>query len=283
MYLIILRKTWNNEISDNINKMKLKTSFLFLLFVLFIGNVTAQKNNNKITITGTVLFANGSPVADAIIMIDNQKTRSKTDSEGNFKIKIKPEASTIGIFTFGNGYYEEEINGRTRIDMSFSSAPYLPPLGRNIASGEEGKNGGTRNNSNHGIMELRGRSTPPGDESVEVGYAHMKKKYLSADITFIDGTKIKYGSCTSVADMIQRNVPGVMITPSGGVILQGSANLFGAVGPLVIVDDMPGSLNDIPPSWVKSISVLKGTAAAIYGSRGFGGVIIVKTKNYNDF
>jgi TonB-dependent SusC/RagA subfamily outer membrane receptor len=263
--------------------MKLKTFLLFLLFVLFLGSIAAQKNNNKITITGTVMFANGTPVANAIIMIDNHKTKSRTDSEGNYKIRVKPDAVTIGIFTFGNGYYEEEIGGRTRIYIDFNAAPYLPPLGRNTESGEEGKNVGTRNNSNYGVMGLRGQDTPPGEESVEVGYAHMKKKYLSTDITFIDGTKIKYGSCTSVADMIQRNVPGVMITPSGGVILQGSADLFGAVGPLVIVDDMPGSLNDVPPSWVKSISVLKGTAAAIYGSRGFGGVIIVKTKDYDDF
>jgi len=263
--------------------MKLKTFFLFLLFVLFTSSIAAQKNSNKITITGTVLYANGTPVTNAIIMIDNLKTNSRTDSEGNYKIRVKPDASTIGIFTFRNGYYEEEIGGRTRIYIDFNVAPHLPLSGWNSISGGEGKNGGTQNNSYNGIIGLRGHDTPPGEESVEVGYAHMKKKYLSTDITFIDGTKIKYGSCTSVADMIQRNVPGVMITPSGGVILQGSANLFGAVGPLVIVDDLPGSLNDIPPSWVKSISVLKGSAAAIYGSRGFGGVIIVKTKDYDDF
>jgi hypothetical protein len=262
--------------------MKPVTFFLFLLFVLFTGSINAQKNSSNITITGTVLYANGTPVANAIVMIDNRKTNSRTDSEGNYKIRVKPDAATIGIFTFGNGYCEEEIGGRTRIYIDFRTAPYLPPLGRNSVSGEEGKNGETQNNSNYGIMGLRGHDTPPGEESVEVGYAHMKKKYLSTDITFIDGTKIKYGSCTSVADMIQRNVPGVRITPSGGVILQGSANLFGAVPALVIVDDMPGSL-DIPPSWIKSISVLKGTAGAIYGDRGYGGVVIVKTKDYDDF
>jgi TonB-dependent starch-binding outer membrane protein SusC len=263
--------------------MKLKTFLLFLLFVLLISSLTAQKNSNKITITGTVLYANGSPVANAIVIIDNRKTNSRTDSEGNYNIKIKSDASTIGIFTFGNGYYEEEIVGRTRIYINFRIEQNLSLNDLNIVPVEVSSNRGTRNNSKYGNMELRGRSTPPGEESVEVGYAHMKKKYLSTDITYIDGSKIKYGSCTSVADMIQRNVPGVIITPSGGVILQGSANLFGAVSALVIVDDMPGSLNDIPPSWVKSISVLKGTAGAIYGDRGYGGVVIVKTRDYDDF
>ncbi|MCX6254514.1 MAG: TonB-dependent receptor plug domain-containing protein [Bacteroidia bacterium] len=244
--------------------MRLKTFFLFLLFVLFISSITAQKNSNKITITGTVLDGNKNPVVDAIVMIDNQRTNSITDSEGNYKIKVKPDASRIGIFTFGNGYFEEEINGRTRINISFRTV-------------------WTQNNSNYGIMELRGRNTPSGEEVVEVGYAHMKKKYLTTDISYIDGTNKKYASYSSVYDMIQREVSGVMIMGKS-VIIQGSSNLFGYVGALVIIDGAyGGSLDDISPSLVKSISVLKGTAAAIYGSRGFGGAIIIKTKTYDDY
>jgi TonB-dependent SusC/RagA subfamily outer membrane receptor len=249
---------------NNINKMRLETFFLFLLFVLFISSITAQKNSNKITITGTVLDINKSPVVDAIVMIDNQKTNSITDSEGNFKIKAKPNASRIGIFTFGNGYFEEEISGRTRINISFRTV-------------------WTQNNPNYGIMELHGRYIPPGEESVEVGYAHMKKKYLTTDISYIDGTNKKYASYSSVYDMIQREVSGVRIMGKE-VIIQGSGNLFGSVGALVIIDGVyGGSLDDISPSSVKSISILKGTAAAIYGSRGFGGAIIVKTKTYDEY
>jgi TonB-dependent SusC/RagA subfamily outer membrane receptor len=251
--------------------MKLKTCFLFLLFVLFLSSIAAQKSNNKITITGTVLYANGSPVMNAIVMIDNKKTNSKTDSEGNFKVKVKPDVSRIGIFTFGNGYYEEEIGGRVRINISFRTS--------------EDINNPTQNNPDYGIMELHGHNTPQGEESVDVGYAHMKKKYLSTDITYIDGSNKKYASYSSIYDMILREVSGVMII-NKKIIIQGSGNLFGSVLPLVIIDGSftdESFLDNIPPSSVASISVLKGTAASIYGSRGFGGAIIIKTKTYVDY
>jgi TonB-dependent SusC/RagA subfamily outer membrane receptor len=228
-----------------------------------------------------VLDGNDSPVVDAIILIDNRKTKIRTDSAGNYKIKVKADASRIGIFTFGNGYLEEDINGRDRINVSFKTVAYRHY--RNYRAGEEDTYGRSYNSPDYGNMELHGRSIPSGEEAVDVGYATLKKKYLTTDVTLIDGSKKKYASYSSVYDMIQREVSGVTIIGKN-VIIQGSSNLFGFVGALVIIDDMiGGSLDDIQPSQVKSISVLKGTSAAIYGSRGFGGAIIVRTKSYDDY
>jgi TonB-dependent SusC/RagA subfamily outer membrane receptor len=261
--------------------MKISSSVFFLLFALSVSSLTAQKSINKITITGTVLDGNDSPVVDAIVLIDNRKTKIRTDSAGNYKIKVKADASRIGIFTFGNGYFEEEINGRDRINVSFRTVAFHHY--RNNAEGEEDSYGNHFNSSDYGNMELHGRTVASGDEAVDVGYATMKKKYLTTDITLIDGSKKKYASYSSVYDMIQREVSGVTVMGKS-VIIQGSSNLFGFVGALIIIDDMiGGSLDDVQPSQVKSISVLKGTSAAIYGSRGFGGAIIVRTKSYDDY
>jgi TonB-dependent SusC/RagA subfamily outer membrane receptor len=73
-------------------------------------------------------------------------------------------------------------------------------------------------------------------------------------------------------------VSGVQIL-NGQVVIQGSKDFFGSVPALIVVDGVPmDGIPDISPTVVKSIEVLKGTAAAIYGSRGYGGAILIKTK-----
>src|ERR1035437_3109114 len=98
--------------------MEIKLIFLILLSTLSINSITAQKSDKKITLTGTVLNADKEPIVNAIVMIDDQKTNSVTDSKGNYKIKVKATASKIGIFTFGHGTKEEVINGRTQINFN---------------------------------------------------------------------------------------------------------------------------------------------------------------------
>jgi TonB-dependent SusC/RagA subfamily outer membrane receptor len=228
---------------------------MILLSVFCINSISAQKTNKKITITGTVLGVDKRPIINAIIMIDDKKTNSVTDSEGNYKIKVKPDAQKIGIFTFGNGIREEAIGGRIQINFSFATA---------------------------GSQPLPDQTIAPGEEGVGTGYGAVKKKNLTTDVNKIDGTNKKYATYSSIADMIQREVSGARISGSS-VIIQDSKNLWGSVPALIVVDGVyMDGLPEIPPSQVKSIEVLKGTSAAIYGSRGYGGAIVIKTKIQND-
>jgi len=235
--------------------MRTKLFFIILLSVLCINSISAQKKNTKITITGTVLDGAKSPIVNAIVMVDGQKTNSVTDSKGNYKIKVKPTASKVGIFTFGNGILEEVLDGRTRINFNFGTSA---------------------------SQQLPDQTIAPGEQGVGVGYATVKKKNLTTDVSKINGTNKKYASYSSISDMIQREVSGIRINGSS-VIIQDSRDLFGSVPALIVVDGVyMNELPGIPPSSVKSIEVLKGTAAAIYGSRGYGGAIIIKTKIQND-
>jgi TonB-dependent SusC/RagA subfamily outer membrane receptor len=238
-------------------KMKIKVFFLILLSVLTINSLNAQKNNKRITITGTVLNSAKQPITNAIVMIDGEKTNSLTDFQGKFKVKVKPNAAKIGIFTFGSGIKEEEIGGRTEIDFNFGGLESQSPRSTD-------------------------QTVAPGQQGVNTGYGMVKEKNLTTTVDKIDGTDKKYGSYHSIADMIQREVPGVRINGSS-VIIQDSKDLFGSVYALVVVDGVyMNELPDISPSTVKSIEVLKGTSAAMYGSRGYGGVIVIKTKLQND-
>jgi TonB-dependent starch-binding outer membrane protein SusC len=231
--------------------MKIKLIFLILISAFCINPLNAQKSNKKITISGTVLNSAKEPIVNAIVLIDDQKTNSITDAEGKFKVKVKPDASKIGFFTFGNGTYEEAIEGRTEINITFKTV---------------------------GTQQAADKSEAPGEQGANTGYTTTKQKNLTNNINTIDGTDKKYASYHSVKEMIEREVSGVRMNGSE-VILMGSKDLFGDVPALIVVDGVASSdLPDILPSAVKSIDVLKGSAAAIYGSRAYGGVIVIKTK-----
>jgi len=235
--------------------MKSKIILLILFSALCINTITAQKNNKKITITGTVVNAENVPISNAIIMIDDQKTNSLTDADGKYSVKVKPTAVKIAIFTFGHGTAEDSIKGRSTIDFTFGVAR---------------------------AQQTADQPATPGEEGVNTGYGSVKKKNLTVDVNKIDGTNKKYASYHSISEMIQREVSGVRID-GNSVIIQDSRDLSGTSPALIVVDGVSSyELPSIPPTSVKSIEVLKGTSAAIFGSRGYGGAIIIKTKIQND-
>jgi TonB-dependent SusC/RagA subfamily outer membrane receptor len=230
--------------------MKTKVALLLFLSLMCITSINAQKKAKNITLEGTVLNAAMEPISNAIIMIDDQKTNSLTDAQGNFKVKVSPAAVKIGIFTFGHGTYEDSIKGRTRIDITFT-ATRAQQVSEEVA---------------------------PGEEGVNTGYGMVKKKNLTTDVSKIDGSNKKYRNYTSIKEMIEREVSGVRLL-NGEFVIQGSQDIGGAIPALIVVDGVPmNSLPEIPPISVLSIEVLKGTSAAIYGSRGYGGAILIKTK-----
>lgn len=231
--------------------MRIRTLFLILLSLLCIQNIDAQKAK-KIKITGTVLGIDKEPISNAMILIDGEKTNSITDLKGKYSIKTKADAGTIMIVTFGNGTFEDSIKGRTEIDFNFSTISV-----------------GTAKDAEISVA----------DEAVNTGYKIEKRKYSTNNISKIDGTDQKYRSYSNIYDMIQREVSGVRVT--GETIVVGdSKNLWGYIYPLLLVDgiEVP-TISNISPSSVKSIEVLKGSSAAMYGTRGYGGVIMITTKN----
>ena len=220
--------------------MRTRAIFTILLYIFCINGLNAQKNNKKITITGTVLDVSKSPIVNAIILIDGQSTNTVTDSDGKYKVRVNPNALEIGVITFGNGIIVDSINRRTRIDFSFST-----------------------------ITGKVSDSDPlPGEEAVDVGYNYIKKKDLTNSVGIFDAKNSKK-TYNSVYEMI-KEIPGI----NAKVF-----NLFGPVGPVYILNGMEvNSLDGILPSTVESIVFLRDASAAIYGTRAFGGVILIKTK-----
>jgi TonB-dependent SusC/RagA subfamily outer membrane receptor len=232
----------------------LKKILILTISVLCINSISAQKPPRRIEISGNVLDVYNAPIANAIIMIDGKKTNTITNSKGYYTIRVKPTASKIGVFTFGNGVFEDNIEGRSHINFNFSSSAAL-----------------------QSDPDLR-----DGEQGINSGYGRVKKKNLTSDISKIDGTDKRYSTYSSISEMIQREVSGVQVY-GNDVIIQDSQNLFGYIHPLIVVDGVyMDQLPDIPPVSVKSIEVLKGASATIYGSRGYGGAIVIDTKIKNN-
>lgn len=222
---------------------------LLLLTVLFtINTATAQKGGKSLKVTGYVTDGTHAPVPNAIILIDGRKTELLTDSKGYYKIKLKPGVEKIGIFTFTNGVLEEPVNSRTRINFTFEGT----------------------------VPDQLSHQPEKGDETVNIGYGSVKKKNLTNPVGKIDATNPKYASYRTIYDMIRGEVPGVQVTGSS-IRIQGISSMNLSNEPLYVVDGIVVStIGDIQPATVKSIEILKGSSAAIYGSRGANGVILIQ-------
>lgn len=231
--------------------MKIKIFTCILLAIFALNSINAQKK--KITVTGHVVDGTNSAVTNAIVMVDGNKTNKVTNEKGFYKIKVKPENTTIGIFTYSNGVRQEPINGRTVIDFTFEGSVANQP--------------GTND---------------PGDEVVDIGYGKVKKRNLTSNVSKIDGTNPKYASYRNIYDMLRGEVPGVQVSGTS-IRIQGASSLTLSTEPLFVVDGVSvNSIDHILPQMVKSIQVLKGSSAAIYGSRGANGVLLINLLNAGD-
>jgi TonB-dependent SusC/RagA subfamily outer membrane receptor len=228
--------------------MKYISSFLIILISFNLTCLEAQKANKKFYITGRVVDSNNNPVSNAIILINNKRVNKTTNEKGFYKVKVSPADTMITVFVVNGGLKDELIKGRTVINFS------LP--------------------GNIGISQVKSVNKED-EQDINVGYGTVKKGNLTTPVGKIDGTNAKYSSYTNIYDMIKGEVPGVEVVDKK-IKIRGSISFNLSFEPLIIVDGMEVSnLDDISPHQVKSIEVLKGSAASIYGARGAGGVILI--------
>jgi len=227
--------------------MKFKAIALIVFLVFSTGFSYGQRSNKKITITGKVTDARQKPVAGAVIFIDKVKTNAVTDQQGFYKVKVRSDAREILVFSLFNGASEEEINGRTTIDFILTGDP----------SGNTGKDEAEDNKADN--TEKR-----------------TDEKALQAEGgKVIDFQDSQYKSFQTIYDMIRGRFPGVEVSGTS-IKVMGSSSLNVSTEPLFVVDGViVNNIDDISPQTVKTIEVLKGPDATVYGIRGSNGVIVI--------
>lgn len=114
------------------------------------------------------------------------------------------------------------------------------------------------------------------ERSVEVGYGKEVKRNMTQPVSVVDAPE--NNTYRNIYEMIQGKCTGVQVMGEK-IIIRGVSTLNSSTDPLFVVDGQPvTSISHINPNDVKSISVLKDSAAAIYGNRGANGVIVITLK-----
>jgi len=239
--------------------MKNKLSFLLLISLMIVSSSYAQetpKKTKKITLQGVVIDRNKKPIVNASVFIDGENSGKVSNSKGLFKIRIKPDVKTITIFTTNQGGVEYGYRGEKKITFVLDTA-------FNVKQAPFKKK--------------------PSDEIVNTGYSSTKRRNLTTTTSHVNKKRINQSnSYITIFDMIKGEIPGVIVRGSS-VRIRGTSTINGSSEPLYLVNGSPSfNISSISPSTVKSITVLKGPEAAIYGSRGANGVILIVLKSGNE-
>ncbi len=119
------------------------------------------------------------------------------------------------------------------------------------------------------------------NQSYETGYGEQQKSSSTTSVQSIDGDKINLGSTSNVNDALRGQASGLIVRrPNTGMPDDFSTFVIRNFSqpPLIIVDGMEATIEEVDPNDIESISILKDAAAAVYGSRAGNGVVVVKTK-----
>lgn len=217
--------------------------------ILFISLFLCIQHVYSETIRGKVVDENDSPVIGATILVQNTKTGTITDFDGNFEINTSA-GELLEVKYLG---FETQI-------LTVKDKSYI-----------------------HIVLK---ESNTRLDEIVVVGYGSIEKKKLTSAISSIKSEDFNLGSIKDAGQLIMGKVAGLNISnPSGNpvdgveITLRGTNSLSGTNSPLVLIDGVPGDLKLVSPDNIASMDVLKdGSAAAIYGTRANNGVILITTK-----
>ena len=203
-------------------------------------------------VSGTVTDAESNePVTGVAVLIKGTTFGAYTDENGKYQLDA-PDQNSVLVFSFiGYDALEVPINGRSTVDVK---------LTQNIST---------------------------LDEVVVTGYGTQKQKEVTSSIVSVKSEDFNKGNITDVSQLLQGKVAGLGISrpgsdPNGGFQfrLRGLSTIGANTQPLVVIDGVIGAdLNSVDPNDIESIDILKdGSAAAIYGTRGSSGVILVTTK-----
>ena len=214
------------------------------LFVFTIGFQIYAQN-----VKGVVLGEEG-PLPGATVLVKGSNIGTTTDFDGNFSIEASQNDILVISFI---GFSTQEVTIGNQTDLTISLLPNT---------------------------EL--------DEVILVGYGTQKKEELTSAITKIESKDFNGGNINDPTQLLQGKIAGLNIARVGGdpnkpfnIRLRGLSTFGANAEPLVVIDGViGGSLDSVDPSDIESINVLKdASAAAIYGTRGSSGVILITTKS----
>ncbi len=225
-----------------------KVGLLAVLMCLGCTMAYAQ----QVDVKGKVLDESGEPIIGANVVEKGTMNGIITDLDGNYMLSVSNADKAVLQFSYiGYNTKEEAVKGRETIDVTME--PSVVNLG----------------------------------EVVAIGYGTQTRRQITGSVANVTEENFNKGLTRDATDLLQGKVAGLMVNSGSGDVtstsqmrLRGVTTLQEDMGPLVVIDGVPGGdLGTVAPTDIESISVLKdATSAAIYGSRAAGGVILITTK-----
>ena len=224
----------------------MKSNYLLIYFLLLSAFGFAQSYD----IGGTVRESgSGLPLPGVNIQIKNTTNGTTSDFDGNFSLAGIPSGSVV-VFSY----------------VGFSNFEY------------------TVTSSNSKVTVSLQEDTNSLDEVVVIGYGSQKKREVTGAVSTIDAKTLEVLKPVKIEQAMQGTLAGVVVTAQSGapgagldIRIRGVAT-NGNNAPLTIIDGYIGELGLLNPNDVETITVLKDSQAAIYGSAGANGVVLVTTK-----
>ena len=229
-----------------------KQSLLRQLLILLGVTLTCVSAYAQKTVSGTVTDPAGETVIGATVMVKGTNNGVATDINGRYALKDVPDDAIIVFSSIGYKTEEVKVDGRSTIDVVMSD--------------------------DQQILE----------EVVVVGYGSLSRKELTSSIVQIDKDQFQQGGMNNVMEMLSGKVAGLNVANTASadpnstsdLQIRGATSLSASNSPLIVIDGVAGGdIRTLAPQDIESMTVLKDAAsAAIYGTRGANGVILITTK-----
>lgn len=206
------------------------------------NNLISQQQEN--TISGKVVDVNGEPVIGASVVEAGTPTNGTiTDINGVFSLSVKKNAMLDISYI---GYVTQQVQTTPGRMLTVTLEENIKAL----------------------------------DEVVVIGYGQQRVATVTGSVSQIKTEKIAVAPVANVSNMLAGQLPGLVSKQTSGLpgLDDASLNIRGFDAPLIIVDGMETSFNNIDANQIESISILKDGAASIYGARAGNGVILITTK-----
>lgn len=219
-------------------------------YIIIKPQQKTQTSGKKVKVRGVIKDETGEPIIGATVRVKGQSEGTVSDFDGNFTLDVTDD-NTLQISYIGYQTQEFVVGKQHHFSIVL----------------EEDKK----------IL----------NEVVVIGYGTQKKGDITSSVGSVKSEDFTAGAINDAGQLIQGKIAGLSVTnPSGNPVggteisLRGNTTILGAsTNPLILIDGVPGDFNTVAPEDIESIDVLKdGSAAAIYGSRGTNGVVLITTK-----
>ena len=211
-----------------------------------VSNGVAEVTQQGVNVKGVVKDAKGEPIIGATVAEKGTKNATVTDFDGNYSLNVTNRNAVLVISYIG--YTTQEVKAGSNVTLEEDNALL--------------------------------------NEVVVIGYGTQRKGDVTSAVASVKAEDFNAGKIGDAAELVKGKIAGLQVINASGdpkatssIRLRGITTITGNLDPLVLVDGIEGSLTTVASENIASIDVLKdASAAAIYGTRGANGVIIITTK-----